>query len=73
MFDRSGAVVGLLAGLASEPRPIGGVAPEAAVDLVPATAVAALLADNGIAASSAAMPGTRTAGELAERYGKAVV
>lgn len=69
VFDRGGGLVGLLGGPTT-----GGGAAEAALPLVPAADVAALLAGQGVTLPAGAAPTTgQTVGELARRYGAAVV
>lgn len=72
VFDRGGALVGLLGGPVSEARSVAGVAAEMALPLVPARDVAALLLAQGINLA-AANGAASTVGELARRYGAAVV
>lgn len=71
VFDRGGGLVGLLGGPAMGP---GGGAVEAALPLVPVADVAALLAGQGVTLPAGAAPAAgQTVGELARRYGAAVV
>ncbi|MBT9290236.1 peptidoglycan-binding domain-containing protein [Prosthecodimorpha staleyi] len=72
--DRSGVVVGLVAGLASEPRRIAGVAPEAPWSVAGSGALAAFLAGQGIAVATAPeTSAARSAGQIATALKGAVV
>ncbi|MCW1840338.1 peptidoglycan-binding domain-containing protein [Prosthecomicrobium hirschii] len=72
--DRSGVVVGLVAGLANEPRRIAGVAPEAPWSVAGSGALAAFLAGQGIAVATAPeASAARSAGQIATALKGAVV
>lgn len=73
VFDRGGRLVGLAIGPATEPRAVGGVAPEMALALVPAVDVKAVLDGDGVALATAPEGARRTVGELTRAFGPAVV
>jgi hypothetical protein len=73
VFDRGGRLVGLAIGPATEPRAVGGVAPEMALALVPAADVKAVLDGDGVALATAPEGARRTVGELTRAFGPAVV
>ena len=70
MFDRSGALVGLVAPIAGEPKRVAGVALAAPHALIAADAVRAFLG-GGEPASESATP--LSAGDIAAREKKALV
>jgi hypothetical protein len=72
VFDRSGALAGLVGPMPEAPRLIAGVAPPTTYPLVPAAAVAAFLEAAGVAVQRAAAGGAKSAGEIAGAAGAAV-
>lgn len=73
-FSRSGAVAALVGAVPATPRMVAGVATPAAYPMIPAEAVAAFLAANGIALPGAAASDvSRSAGEIAATAGAAMV
>ncbi|WP_375456251.1 serine protease [uncultured Methylobacterium sp.] len=72
VLDRSGALAGVVARFPASPRLIAGVMPPASYPVVPGAAVAAFLAENGIAAAAPAARSDGT-GAAASVVGGAVV
>jgi hypothetical protein len=71
VFDRSGALVGLIGPMPEKPRLVAGIVPPARYALVPAADLARFLSGAGVAPSSTGAE--RTAGEIAAAAGGAVV
>lgn len=73
VLDRSGALAGLVARFPAAPRLIAGVMPPMSHPLVPASTIAAFLAENGIPTAPAGAPETASVGAVAGRLSPAVV
>jgi hypothetical protein len=73
VFDRTGALVGVAGALRSAPNVVAGIVPPLAHPFVAAEAVARLLADSRVAASSPPRDAPRSAGEIAAAVGTAIV
>ncbi|WP_238276630.1 S1 family peptidase [Methylobacterium jeotgali] len=73
VFDRSGALVGVVARFPAQVRLVAGIAPPMSHALLPASALAGFLAAHGIAAAPAPAAETASLGAVAGRLGGAVM
>ena len=74
VFDRSGALVGLVAAVPKMPRGVAGIVPSSAYSLVAAPALDAFLGSAEPAAKAPAEPGAiRTAAEIAGEAGSSIL
>jgi hypothetical protein len=73
VFDRTGALSGVLAGPSVEPLRVAGVVSEMTQSVIEVAAIAALLDSAGIRLESSSGDGAMTAGALAQGVGKSIL
>jgi hypothetical protein len=73
VIDRSGALIGLVAGDAAEPRLVAGVVPQAHYALVGPAEIGTFLQTAGVALGDGPAPSAKTTGAIATAYGPAMV
>jgi hypothetical protein len=73
VFDRTGALAGIVGAMPAAPRRVAGVVPPARYPLVPPAELRRFLSNAGVTLAAAAGGGERTAGEIAAAAAPAVV